>query len=252
MVAMSCKAWLSSQSWLCLSSALVASGLSSRNANGMMISKKSMIDEDDDGDDLDRGRGFPGDQVVQRGEIGGAGDADQRADEHGEPEPGLTQYPLRPAVLLLRLLRRPVPGRDWYLAPAVQAARGEQRAGGEQEQAEGQVDARAHRALGLDGIGVEDQHVQQADRHGHGHAAEQQAQEHRPRPPVLDQQQIHGQQLRVQRRQERQGEELGVHLRSASIGHRARLVARAGWWRSPTCITYAVIPSAIGYGPRTR
>jgi hypothetical protein len=29
MVAMSCKAWLSSQSWLCVSSALVASGLSS-------------------------------------------------------------------------------------------------------------------------------------------------------------------------------------------------------------------------------
>ena len=43
MVAMSCRAWPSSQSWLCLSSALVASGLSSRNANGMSISKKSMM-----------------------------------------------------------------------------------------------------------------------------------------------------------------------------------------------------------------
>ena len=43
MAVMSCKAWPSSQSWLCLSCALVASGLSSRNANGMIISKKSMI-----------------------------------------------------------------------------------------------------------------------------------------------------------------------------------------------------------------
>ena len=42
MAAMSRAAWPSSQSWVCLSSALVASGLSSRNANGMMISKKSM------------------------------------------------------------------------------------------------------------------------------------------------------------------------------------------------------------------
>jgi hypothetical protein len=42
MVVMSCKAWPSSQSWVRLSTALVASGLSSRNANGMMISKKSM------------------------------------------------------------------------------------------------------------------------------------------------------------------------------------------------------------------
>ena len=42
MVAMSCRAWLISQSWVCLSRALVASGLSSRNANGTMISKKSM------------------------------------------------------------------------------------------------------------------------------------------------------------------------------------------------------------------
>ena len=43
MVAMSCTAWPSSQSWVCLSRALVASGLSSRNANGMMISAKSMM-----------------------------------------------------------------------------------------------------------------------------------------------------------------------------------------------------------------
>ena len=80
-----------------------------------------------------------------------------------------------------------------------------------------QVDARAHRALGLDGIGVEDEHIQQADRQGHRHPTEQHAQEHHPRPPVLDQQQINGQQLRVQRRDERQREELGVHSQSASI-----------------------------------
>ena len=83
MAAMSCRAWLISQSWQCLSSALVASGRSSRNANGMMISENSMMTattrvavED-----------FP--VTVQRGEVAGAWDADQRADEHGEPEPGL-------------------------------------------------------------------------------------------------------------------------------------------------------------------
>ena len=43
MAAMSCKACPSSQSWVCLSRALVASGRSSRNANGMMISAKSMM-----------------------------------------------------------------------------------------------------------------------------------------------------------------------------------------------------------------
>jgi hypothetical protein len=72
---------------------------------------------------------------------------------------------------------------------------------------------------------VEDQHIQQADRQGHGHPAEQDAEEHCPRPPVLDQQQIDGQQFRVQRRDERQCEELGVHRRSASIGHRPWPVA---------------------------
>jgi hypothetical protein len=118
-----------------------------------------------------------------------------------------------------------VPGRDGCLAAAVQAAGGEQRAGAEQEQAQGQVDARADRALGLDRVGVEGEHVQQADGQGHGHAAEQQAQEHRPRPPVLDQQQIQGQQLRVQRRQERQREELTAHRPSASIGHPPRRYA---------------------------
>jgi hypothetical protein len=75
-----------------------------------------------------------------------------------------------------------------------------QAAGGEQQQAQSQIGARAHGALMLHGIGVDGEHVQQADRQGHGHAAERQAQEHRPRPPVLDQQQIDGQQLRVQRR----------------------------------------------------
>jgi hypothetical protein len=42
---------------------------------------------------------------------------------------------------------------------------------------------------------VEDEHVEQADRDAHGEAAEQDAQEHRPGPPVLDQQQVDGQEL---------------------------------------------------------
>ena len=90
MAAMSCKAWLSSQSWLCLSTALVASGLSSRNANGMMISKKSMMTKMTTAMTWVAVEDFPVDQVVQRGEVAGAWYADQRADEHGEPKPGLT------------------------------------------------------------------------------------------------------------------------------------------------------------------
>ena len=39
---MSWRAWPSSQSWAFFSAALVASGRSSRSANGMMISKNSM------------------------------------------------------------------------------------------------------------------------------------------------------------------------------------------------------------------
>jgi len=55
----------------------------------------------------------------------------------------------------------------------MQAAGGDQRAGGDQDQAEDQVNARAHRAMGLEGIDVEDQHIQQADRDAHGQTAEQ-------------------------------------------------------------------------------
>jgi hypothetical protein len=103
----------------------------------------------------------------------------------------------------------------------VQAAGGDQGADREQEQAQGQVHARAHRFLGADGVEVKDEHVQQADRDAHDQAAEQQAQEHRPRPPVLDEQQVDGQQLGVQRSRERQREELGVHGGSArSASHR--------------------------------
>jgi hypothetical protein len=41
--------------------------------------------EDNDGDGLRRGGRLPGDQLVQRDDIVGA----RRADQHGEPEPGL-------------------------------------------------------------------------------------------------------------------------------------------------------------------
>ena len=58
------------------------------------------------------------------------------------------------------------------------------------------------------------------DREAHGETADQQAQEHRPWPPVLDQQKVDRQQLGVQRRSERQREELGVHRSSALIGRR--------------------------------
>jgi len=48
----------------------------------------------------------------------------------------------------------------------VQTAGDQQPADSEQQQAHGQVDACAHRAWSLDGIGVEDEHMQQADRQG--------------------------------------------------------------------------------------
>jgi hypothetical protein len=72
-------------------------------------------------------------------------------------------------------------------------------------------------SLLIDGIDVDDEHVKQADRQAQGQTADQQPQEHRPRPPVLDQRQMKGEQLRVQPREERQREELGVHGRSAGI-----------------------------------
>jgi hypothetical protein len=75
----------------------------------------------------------------------------------------------------------------------MQAAGCEQSAGGEQEQAQGNVDACADLFLGVGDISAENEDVQQADRQGHRQAAEQQAQEHRPRSPVLDKQQIDGQ-----------------------------------------------------------
>jgi hypothetical protein len=64
---------------------------------------------------------------------------------------------------------------------------------------------------------MKDEHIQQADRQAHAHAAQQKTHKHQPRPGVLDQQQVNGEQLRVQRRQERQPEERRVHRRSAAI-----------------------------------
>jgi hypothetical protein len=114
----------------------------------------------------------------------------------------------------------------------VQAAGGQQSAGDEQQQAHGQVDAGAGLPLGADRVGVDGEHVQQADRQGHGHAAEQDAQEHCPRPPVLDQQQVEGEQLGVQGRGERECEEFGVHSAWPSTmraGWRRRTVIRPCW-----------------------
>jgi hypothetical protein len=112
----------------------VASGLSSRNTKGMMISKKSMRTKMTTATTW---AAVPGDQNVQRGEITGARDTDQRADEQREPQPGLAQRPLRPAVLLpqlhvFRLPRLHVFRVHGYSPPAVQAARSEQPADGQQ------------------------------------------------------------------------------------------------------------------------
>ena len=108
----------------------------------------------------------------------------------------------------------------------MQAAGRQQPAGGQQQQAQGQVDSGARLSLGFDRVGVDGEHVQQADRQGHGHAAEQDAQEHRPWLPVLDQQQVEGEELGIQRRGERQREEFGVHRRSARVRDGPRWVLR--------------------------
>ena len=56
------------------------------------------VDEDENyhRDHRDRGGRLGVDQVVQRGEIGGAGCADRRANEDGEPVPRLVQDSLGP------------------------------------------------------------------------------------------------------------------------------------------------------------
>ena len=123
MVAISCRAWPSSQSWVCLSSALVASRPQFQERERDEDQQEVDDDEQDDGEDLGRGGGRPGDQEVQRGEIAGARDADHRAGQHGQPEPGLAERPPRPAVLLLRRARLLAPGRDRCLAAAVQRGR---------------------------------------------------------------------------------------------------------------------------------
>jgi hypothetical protein len=133
---MSCRAWPSSQSWAFFSAALVALGRSSRNTNGMMISKNSMRTKRTTRTTWFAVEDLLVDQNMQPGQVAGARDAAQRADQDGEPKPGLSQHPLRPAVLLL-LHRLPLPGRLRRLAPAVQAAGCDQRADGEQEQAKG-------------------------------------------------------------------------------------------------------------------
>jgi len=66
MTAMSCRAWLSSQSWLCLSSPLVALGLRLQERERDDHQRELDGDEDVDGDDLGRGGGFPGDRVATR------------------------------------------------------------------------------------------------------------------------------------------------------------------------------------------
>jgi hypothetical protein len=79
-----------------------------------------------------------------------------------------------------------------------------------QRHPEGQVEPCAGLALGLDDIMLQDEHIQQADRHANAHAAQQ----HQTRPRVLDQQQVNSEQLRVQRREERQPDERRVDGRS--------------------------------------
>ena len=125
----------------------------------------------------------------------------------------------------------------------MQAPSCDQGAHREQQQAQGQVHARAHRLLRTDRIEVEHQHVQQADRDAHGDPAEQDTQEHRPRPPVLDQQQVDGQQLGVQRRGERQHEELGVHRWPPVIGRRPSAILER--FQQPGADCFAEVPAIL-------
>ena len=68
---------------------LVASGRSSRNANGDEYQQELDDDEDHNGDDLGRRGVSPGDQVMRRRNAAGTRQADRRADQHREPEPEL-------------------------------------------------------------------------------------------------------------------------------------------------------------------
>jgi hypothetical protein len=100
---------------------------------------------------------------------------------------------------------------------AVQAAGCDQCADDQERHAEGQVEPGADRALCLDGVGVNDEYVQEADCEGDSYAAGQEARKHRARAAALYQQEVHAEQFRVQRREERQAEERRVHCRSADV-----------------------------------
>lgn len=87
----------------------------------------------------------------------------------------------------------------------------QQRAGDKDRYPQGQVEAAAGLILGLDGIEVHHEHIQQPDRDGQAHPAKQVAREHQPGPLVRGQDQVDDEQLRIQRREAGQPEERRVH-----------------------------------------
>jgi hypothetical protein len=152
----------------------------------------------------------------KRSDVRRARQATQRADKHREPEPRLPQHPLRPAFLLLRLRRRGA-----CLVPPSQAPRGDQSANGEQRHPEHEVDRGTDGVLSPEAPRVEDQDVEDAERHAETHRSEQEADEHHARPPVLHQENVDPEELRVQCRHEGKPEERGAHGDSRSSTHKS-------------------------------
>ena len=125
----------------------------------------------------------------------------------------------------------------------VQVVSRQQRADGQQRYPQGQVEPAAGVVLGLDGIEAHHEHVQQPDRYPQAHPAQQEAHEHLRGPAVCRQDQVDDEQLRVQRREERQAEKRRVHRRSPGVGFAivSPIATRTWILEAPTAIAHLAV-----------
>jgi len=84
---------------------------------------------------------------------------------------------------------------------AVQSPRSQQCANHHQRYPQGQIEARAERGLGFNGICLDDKDIHEPNCHSQADPTQHEAHEHRDRPPVPYQKQVNDQQLRVQCRE---------------------------------------------------
>lgn len=85
----------------------------------------------------------------------------------------------------------------------MQAAGRQEQADNQERHAESQVQTGAERSLRLDRVCLQDEDVEESDRQTRSDATKQKRQEHQARTPVIDQQQVDREQLRVECCEER-------------------------------------------------